>query len=169
MSLPTGTLTFLFTDVQGSTQLWEQAPHAMRLALTRHDEIAADVVGSHEGLLVKPRGEGDSLFAVFARATDAAGCALALQTAFAAEPWSAEAPLTVRMALHTGEVQLRDGDYYGQAVNRCARLRALGHGGQILLSLTTEELVRDSLPPEACLQDLGEQRLRDLSRPERVF
>ena len=169
MFLPTGTLTFLFTDVQGSTQLWEQSPTAMRLALARHDEIAAAIIDAHDGLLVKSRGEGDSLFAVFARATDAAQAALALQTAFAAEPWPVETPLSVRMALHTGEVQLRDGDYYGPAINRCARLRALGHGGQTLLSLTTEELVRDSLPPEACLRDLGEQRLRDLSRPERVF
>ena len=169
MPLPTGTLTFLFTDVQGSTQLWEQAPHAMRLALARHDEIALGVINACDGLLVKSRGEGDSLFAVFARATDAAQAALTLQTACAAEPWPAETPLSVRMALHTGEVQLRDGDYYGPAINRCDRLRALGHGGQTLLSLTTEELVRDSLPPEACLRDLGEQRLRDLSRPERVF
>lgn len=169
MSQPTGTLTFLLTDVQGSTQLWERSPQAMQEALDRHDSLAESIVETHGGRLVKSRGEGDSLFAVFARTTDAAQAALTLQAAFASEPWPTATPLSVRMALHTGEVQLRDGDYYGQAVNRCARLRALGSGGQILLSLATEELVRDLLPPNVCLRDLGEQRLRDLSRPERVF
>src|SRR5439155_301480 len=117
----------------------------------------------------KSQGEGDSVFAVFARAADALAAACALQEAMAAEPWPAETPLRVRVALHTGEADLRKGDYYGPAVNRCARLRSAGHGGQILLCLATQEIVRDQLPDGASLRDLGERRLKDLIRPERVF
>jgi predicted ATPase/class 3 adenylate cyclase len=163
------TVTFLFTDIEGSTKLWEEHPQAMRAALTRHDALAADLIARHEGTLVKSRGEGDSLFCVFARATDAAAAACALQLALVAEPWPEETPLHIRMALHTGEADVREGDYYGSAVNRCARLRAIGHGGQVLLSLPTEELTRDTLPPAVRLQSLGEHRLRDLARPETVF
>src|SRR5438874_6889157 len=130
--LPSGTVTFLFTDIEGSTRLWEQHPQAMEGALARHDALAAEVIGRHGGTLVKHRGEGDSLFAVFPRAVDAVSAAFALQQAFMAEPWPADAPLRVRMALHTGDASARDGDYYGAAVNRCARLRAAAHGGQIL-------------------------------------
>jgi len=169
MSLPTGTLTFLLTDVQGSTTLWEQAPRAMQEALARCEALTRSAVEQQDGFLVKSRGEGDSVFAVFARAADAALAALALQKAFHAEPWPDETCLSVRIALHTGEVQLRDGDYYGQAINRAARLRSLGNGGQILLSQTTCEIIIDNLPFGAELTDLGEQHLRDLSRPERVF
>src|ERR671933_2464492 len=131
--LPTGTVTFLFTDIAGSTALWEQQPAAMRLALARHDELVEAIVAQHAGTVIRPRGEGDSRFAVFARATDAVTCAAALQQAFWAEPWSTPTPLRVRMALHTGEADLRAGDYYGSAVNRCARLRAVAHGGQTLV------------------------------------
>ena len=168
-NLPTGTVTFLFTDVEGSTRLWEQAPEAMRLALARHDALAADVIAHHDGVLVRPRGEGDSLFAVFARATDAVAAACSLQIALSQEPWPSETPLVVRMALHTGEGELRDGDFYGRAVNRCARIRAAANGGQVLLSRATCELVRDSLPQGAGLLDLGERKLRDLKRPEHLF
>jgi predicted ATPase/class 3 adenylate cyclase len=167
--LPSGTVTFLFTDIQGSTRLWEQHPEAMRAAMTRHDALAAELVIRHDGVLVKPRGEGDSLFFVFSRATDALACACAFQQALCSEPWPSETPLRVRMALHTGEADLQESDYYGVAVNRCARLRAIGHGGQVLLSAATQELVRDILPPSASLESLGEHRLRDLSRPETVF
>jgi len=118
---------------------------------------------------VRPRGEGNSRFCVFARATDAVVAAAAIQQALHAEPWPTATPLRVRMALHTGEADLRDGDYYGSAVNRCARLRAIAHGGQALLSMATEELVRDGLPAGVTLHDLGEHRLSDLARPERVF
>ncbi|MBA2449845.1 MAG: hypothetical protein H0V51_17620 [Chloroflexi bacterium] len=117
---------------------------------------------------IRPRGEGDSRFAVFTSAADAAGAALTIQRAFAAEGWPTPRPIRVRIGLHTGEAQLRDGDYYGSAVNRCARLRGIGHGGQILLSEATAALVRDDLPAGASLLDLGARRLRDLSRPERV-
>src|SRR5919206_2773473 len=135
--LPTGTVTFLLTDIAGSPRLWEQHPAAMRQALVRHDALVETVVVEHGGVVVRPRGEGDSRFAVFPRATEAVAAAAALQQALHAEPWPTSTPFRVRMALHTGEADLRDGDYYGTAVNRCARLRAAGHGGQILLSLAT--------------------------------
>src|SRR5690349_19929995 len=140
--LPSGTVTFLLTDIEGSTRLWEKHPEAMKAAVARHDALAASVIAAHQGVLVKSRGEGDSLFAVFARATDAVTAAAALQKALLGEEWPTPAPLRVRMALHTGEADLREGDYYGAAVNRCARLRGAAHGGQVLLSGATQELVR---------------------------
>jgi predicted ATPase/class 3 adenylate cyclase len=167
--LPTGTITFLFTDVEGSTRLWERVPDAANRALMRHDALIETCVAQHAGLLVRPRGEGDSRFAVFDQATDAVEGAAAIQRALAAERWPTPTPLRVRMALHTGEADLRAGDYYGSAVNRCARLRSIAHGGQILLSGTTVDLVRDDLPGKLQLRDMGEHRLKDLSRPERVF
>src|SRR5919199_2407006 len=132
--LPTGTVTFLFTDIAGSTALWEQQPETARLALMRHDALVEQIVAQHAGSVVRPRGEGDSRFAVFARASDAVAAAATLQQALHAEPWPTSTPLRVRMGVHTGEADLRAGDYYGTAVNRCARLRAVAHGGQTLLS-----------------------------------
>jgi predicted ATPase/class 3 adenylate cyclase len=167
--LPSGTVTFLFTDIEGSTGLWEQHPEQARTAMTRHDEIVNDVVGRYDGILVRPRGEGDSRFVVFRRATNAVAGAAALQEALHAEQWPAQAPLRVRMALHTGEADLRDGDYYGTAVNRCARLRSAAHGGQTLLSGVTYDLVRDELPAGVELRDLGEHNLKDLQRPEHIY
>jgi predicted ATPase/class 3 adenylate cyclase len=167
--LPTGTITFLFTDVEGSTRLWERVPDAANRALMRHDALIETCVANHAGLLVRPRGEGDSRFAVFAQATDAVVAAAAIQRTLAAERWPTPTPLRVRMALHTGEADLRAGDYYGSAVNRCARLRSIAHGGQTLLSGTTVDLVHEALPPKLQLRDLGEHRLKDLSRPERVY
>lgn len=166
--LPGGTLTFLFTDVEGSTLLWEQHPEAMQAMLVRHDALVEACVERHGGMLVRPRGEGDSRFAVFPQPTGAVAAAAAIQQALHAEPWPV-ASLRVRMALHTGPSTLREGDYYGTEVNRCARLRAIAHGGQTLLSETTYRLVQDALPPGVSLRDLGEHRLRDLTRPERVF
>src|SRR5918912_2484791 len=153
--LPTGTVTFLFTDVEGSTNLWERHPDKMRAALVRHDHLIERLVAEHRGVVVRPRGEGDSRFAVFPRASDAVAAAAAIQRALHEEPWPAETRLRVRMALHTGEADLRDGDYYGAAVNRCARLRAIAHGGQTLLSVATYDLVRDAIPPGVSLADLG--------------
>jgi predicted ATPase/class 3 adenylate cyclase len=167
--LPTGTVTFLLTDVEGSTRLWEQHPTAMWVAAARHDTIVEELVAHHHGVLVRPRGEGDSRFAVFARASDAVTSAASLQQSLVAEPWPTPTPLRVRMALLTGEADLREGDYYGTAVNRCARLRGIAHGGQVLVSQTAHDLVRGALPAGLGLRDLGEHRLADLSLPERVF
>jgi predicted ATPase/class 3 adenylate cyclase/DNA-binding XRE family transcriptional regulator len=168
-SLPTGTLTFLLTDVEGSTRLWEEHPQEMRAALARHDTLVEAAVAQYEGRVVRPRGEGDSRFAVFARATDAVAAAADMQQALFTEPWPPGVVLRVRMALHTGEAHVRAGDYYGSAVNRCARLRAVANSGQILLSQATYDLIRDNLPPGVSLRDLGEHRLKDLTRPEPIF
>lgn len=169
MLLPTGTITFLFTDVEDSVRLWEKDAASMRQALARHDTLAAETIAAHQGLLIKSRGEGDSLFVVFARAADAVACACRLQLALIAEMWPTPDPLRVRMALHSGEADLREMDYYGAAVNRCARLRAIAQGGQILLSRAVRELCQDGLLEEAALLDLGERRLRDLAEPEYVY
>jgi predicted ATPase/class 3 adenylate cyclase len=150
------------TDIEGSTRLWQQRRKEMHAATTRHDALAVEVVSRHDGTLVKDRGEGDSLFCVFAQATDAVTAACALQQVFLAEPWATGTPLRVRMALHTGEADQRDGDYYGPTVNRCARIRAAGHGGQILLSDATRALSQSDLPPDATLRDCGTHRLRDV-------
>jgi predicted ATPase/class 3 adenylate cyclase len=167
--MPAGIITFLFTDVEGSTRLWELQPAAMREAMARHDGVIEATVAHSSGRVVRPRGEGDSRFAVFARATDAVAAARDIQQALAAEPWPTPRPLRVRMALHTGETDLRAGDYYGSDVNRCARLRAIAYGGQTLLSQSTHDLVRDALPEEVAVRDLGEHRLKDLQRAEHVY
>jgi predicted ATPase/class 3 adenylate cyclase/DNA-binding CsgD family transcriptional regulator len=167
--LPSGTVTFLLTDVEGSTALWEEAPEAMRAALLRHDALFEQAIRAHGGVHIRPRGEGDSRFAVFASATDSIAAAVAIQRAYAAEPWPTPRPIKVRIGLHTSEAEPRDGDYYGAAVNRCARLRGAGHGGQILLSEATAALVRLALPDAVSLGDLGKHRLRDVASPERVF
>ncbi len=168
-ALPTGIITFLFTDVEGSTRLWEQHPDVMWQAMARHDELIEANVTRGSGAVVRPRGEGDSRFAVFTRARDAVGAARDIQRALSMEIWTTPRPLHVRMALHTGEADLRAGDYYGSDVNRCARLRAIASGGQTLLSQATFDLVRDAVPDDVTLLDLGEHRLKDLQRPERVY
>jgi predicted ATPase/class 3 adenylate cyclase len=165
--MPTGTVTFLFTDLEGSTRLWEQHPRAMRTALARHDGILRDAVVANGGLVVKSTGDG--LHAVFRSAECALAAAAAGQRALTAEEWDETGSLRVRMGIHTGASELRDEDYFGPALNRAARLMAVAHGGQVLVSLVTEELVRDSLVSELELVELGEHRLRDLSRPERIF
>ncbi|MDP9333891.1 MAG: adenylate/guanylate cyclase domain-containing protein, partial [Actinomycetota bacterium] len=162
-----GTVTFLFTDIEGSTRLWEEQPEAMRAALARHDAILRDAVIAHRGSVVKTTGDG--IFAAFAAARDAVTAALAGQRALSAERLGQTGPLRVRMGLHTGAAELRDGDYFGADVNRTARLMAAGHGGQILVSGATEELVRDQLPEASSLVGLGEHRLRGLERREAVF
>src|SRR5215207_8912657 len=163
---PTGTVTFLFTDIEGSTRRWDAQPEAMPAALARHDAIVRDAVERHGGHVFKTL--GDAFYAAFARATDAVMAAVAAQRALAAESWGAAGAGRVRMALHTGAADERDGDYYGQPVNRVARLHEAGHGGQVLLTGVTADLVRDRLPDGVQLRDLGEHRLRDLARPERV-
>ena len=165
--LPSGTVTFLFTDVEGSTRLWEQHPEAMRPALARHDEILHDAVAAHDGHLVKRTGDG--IHAVFATAHDAVDAAVAAQLALAALSLGETSPLRARMGVHTCEAEYRDGDYFGSEVNRAARLMSVAHGGQVVVSLATSALVRDSLAPEVGMVDLGEHRLRDLAQPVRVF
>ncbi len=165
--LPTGTVTFLFTDLEGSTRLWEEHPDAMQAALARHDEILRDAIAAHDGHVVKTTGDG--VHAVFVDAVAAARAARDAQLALARETWHDVPPLLVRMGLHTGPAELRDGDYYGTAVNRAARLMSVAHGGQVVVSLTTEELLRDAAVDDFTLIPLGEHRLRDLSRPERIF
>ena len=128
--LPSGTVTFLLTDIEGSSHLWEQHPAAMQTALARHDALLSSVVALHGGFVIKSRGEGDSLFAVFARASDAVAAALTGQRALTSEPWPLPQPLRVRMALHTGEAELRDSDYYGSPVNRAARIRSAAEPDQ---------------------------------------
>jgi predicted ATPase/class 3 adenylate cyclase len=166
---PNCLVTYLFTDVAGSTRLWEEAPQAMSEALARHDQLIETLVAEHGGALVRPRGEGDSRFAVFARAIDAAVAACAIQLALEDEAWRTPTRVRVRMALHTGQAEFRAGDYYGTAVNRAARLRAIASAGQTLLSAATAELVRDALPAGMTLRGLGTHRLKDLSEPEQVF
>jgi predicted ATPase/class 3 adenylate cyclase len=165
--LPTGTVTILFTDIEGSTTLWEHHPEAMRTALARHDDLLREVITAHDGFVFKM--VGDAVYAAFATAPDAVAAALAAQRAVMAEQWGEVGPLRVRMALHSGAAQCREGDYFGPNLNRVARLLATGYGGQILLSLATEELARDPLPAGVSLQDLGEHALKDLLRPEHVY
>jgi predicted ATPase/class 3 adenylate cyclase len=163
------TLTFLLTDIEGSTRLWEEHHEAMGGALAGHDRLVSQVVADHGGRLVKAKGEGDSTFSVFTSPAQAVAAALELQRAFAAEPWPLPTPLTVRVAVHAGDAQEREADFYGPVVNRCARLRAIGHGGQVLVSAAVAELVRNDLPEGAYLRELGLHRLKDLAAPERVF
>lgn len=164
---PTGTVTFLFTDIEGSTKLWEEHPEQMRLALARHDALLRDAVVSHGGTIFKSTGDGCA--AAFPTAPDALLAVLAAQQALAHEAWPESVQIRVRMALHTGAAELRDGDYFGPPLNRAARLLSAAHGGQVLLSEATQELTRDTLPTGASLKSLGEHRLRDLARPEQVF
>ena len=160
--LPTGTVTLLLADVEGSTRLWETQPDAMKVAVERLDQTVSDAVAAHHGVRPVEQGEGDSFVIAFARAADAVDCALELQRA-------PLAPIKLRIGLHTGDVQLRDeGNYIGPTINRTARLRDLAHGGQTVLSGATEPLVIDQLPEGVTLADLGTHPLRDLPRPERV-
>ena len=162
--LPTGTVTFLFTDLEGSTRLWQEHPEAMQDASARHDAIVREAIESHDGHVVKTTGDG--FHAVFARARDAIDTAVAAQLVLGAEAWGAPGSLRVRMGIHSGPAEVRDGDYYGTAVNKAARLMSVAHGAQIVVSLATEQLVPDG---DVELLDLGEHALRDLARPERVF
>lgn len=164
---PTGTITLMFTDIEGSTKLWEAFPGSMREALARHDAILRQVIAESHGYVFKT--VGDAFCAAFATAPDAVQAVLAAQLALAREPWPEETPIKVRMALHTGAVSSRDDDYFGPPLNRVARLLATGHGGQVLLSQTTYELTRDVLPPNSACREMGEHRLKDLGRPEVIF
>jgi predicted ATPase/class 3 adenylate cyclase/DNA-binding CsgD family transcriptional regulator len=160
--LPTGTVTLLLADVEGSTRLWETQPKEMTAAIAQLDSTLAELIAIHGGVRPVEQGEGDSFVLAFARASDAVVCALALQRA-------PLAPIRLRIGVNTGEIQLRDeGNYIGPTINRTARLRDLAHGGQTVLSGATESMVLDHLPDDAWLNDLGSHPLRDLPRPERV-
>jgi class 3 adenylate cyclase len=165
--LPSGTVTFLFTDIEGSTRLWEDHPKAMQGALARHDELLRGAIEAHDGHVVKMTGDG--VHGVFSTAHSALDAAVAAQRSLCEEPWGETGELRVRIAVHTGEAEYRAGDYYGTAVNRAARLMSIGHGQQVLVSNATEQVVGDDLPPEVQFVDLGEHQLRDLSTVERVF
>jgi predicted ATPase/class 3 adenylate cyclase len=161
------TLSFLFTDVEGSTRLWERFPDGMRASLAQHDAVLRAAVEGAGGTVVKTTGDG--VMAVFRTAGESLAACLAAQKALQRETWGETGPLRVRMGLHVGEDSGDGHDYHGPAVNRAARIMAAGHGGQVLLSGATAALVLDQLPDGASLMDLGEHRLRDLARPERVF
>ena len=162
MGAPTGTVTFLFTDIEGSTRLWDRAAMAMRTALARHDAIVRGAIEAHGGYVFATGGDGFA--SVFGRAAGGLGAALDAQHRLGEEAWPDGTEILVRMGLHTGEVEERDGDYFGPAVNRAARLMAVAHGGQVVCSEVTA-----GLAPELPVIDLGEHRLPDLDRPLRVF
>src|SRR6476661_3812540 len=165
--LPTGTVTFLFTDLEGSTRLWEQHPDAMRDALARHDEILHAAIEAQSGVVFSEMGDG--MAAAFPSAPSALQACLDAQRDMLDAPWG-DTPLKARMGLHAGDGLLRaDGQYVNAPLNRCARLMGVAHGGQVVLSDTVEAVVRDSLPADATLVDLGDHRLRDLANPMHVF
>ena len=164
--LPSGTVTFLFTDVEGSTRLLERHPQAYRAALLRHHAILREAVERHRGAIFET--VGDAIYAAFSSATDAVAAALSAQRDLHGEPWGELGELKVRMGLHTGEVELQGEHYFGAALYRCARLASAGHGGQVVLSSATAELVQKMLPDGVGLRDLGEHRLKDLQRAERI-
>ena len=165
--LPSGTVTFLFTDIEGSSKLWEAHPEAMREALTRHDVLMREAIESSRGHVF--RTQGDAFCATFTTAADAVSALVSAQVALASESWPETTPIKVRIALHTGVAEIRDGDYFGACVNRVARLLSAGHGGQALLSQTTFDLARDALANGAQLREMGEHQLKDLGRPEYVY
>lgn len=165
---PTGTITFLFSDIEGSTRLWEAHPQAMEAALRRHDAILREAFEAHGGYIFKT--VGDAFYGAFQTPAQAVAAALQSQNMLADEPWSEEiGRLRVRMALHAGSADERDGDYFGPPLNRVARLLSAGHGGQVLLTAAAAELARDRLPSGVSLIDLGFHRLKDLPQPETVF
>ena len=167
MFLPSGTVTFLFTDIEGSTALWENQTEAMRAALRHHDALLRRIIEAGNGVVFKT--VGDAFCAVFSNAADALGVAVACQQALKKDWPEAAIPLRVRVALHTGAADEHDNDYFGPPVNRVARLLAAGHGQQILVSAATYELVRDRLPENVGLRDLELHRLKDLERSEHVW
>jgi predicted ATPase/class 3 adenylate cyclase len=166
-ALPSGTVTFLFTDVEGSTRLLERNPEAYRAAISRHHAILSRAVADNGGAIFET--VGDAVYAVFASPRDGVAAALRAQHDLHGAAWGESGPLRVRMGLHTGEVELQGDHYFGVTLNRCGRIVTAGHGGQVLLSATTADLVRETLPAAAGLRDLGDHRLRDLQRPERLF
>jgi YVTN family beta-propeller protein len=166
LELPAGTVTFLFSDIEGSTQLLKELGPRYADALAEHQRILRDAFAAHGGREVDT--QGDSFFVAFGRAKDAVAAAADAQRDLAAHPWPGGTMLRVRMGLHTGEPRLGGERYVGLGVHRAARIAAAGHGGQVLLSRTTRDLVEDELPPGVTIRDLGERRLKDMDRPEHL-
>jgi class 3 adenylate cyclase len=164
---PSGTVTLLFTDVEGSTQLWDAERDAMAVALRRHDEILREAIEQADGYVFKT--VGDAFCAAFSTARSGLDAALSAQQNLAAQSWPTSRPIVVRMGLHSGVCEERDGDYFGPAVNRVARLLAVADGGQVLVSGVTAELLTDEMPEGVDLRELGTHQLKDLSRPERIY
>ncbi|MFN2138193.1 MAG: ATP-binding protein [Candidatus Promineifilaceae bacterium] len=164
--LPSGTVIFLFSDIEKSTRLWEQHPHAMRQAVARHDALLRRIIEDNNGYVFKT--VGDAFCATFGRVSAAVECAVAIQQALLAEEWG-DTPIWVRLALHAGEAEEREGDYFGPEVNRVARLLSAGHGGQILVSEVTVQLAHGKLPGQIEIRDLGSHYLKDISSPEHIF
>ena len=167
MAVPSGTVTFLFTDVVGSTRLWDEHPQAMRQALEIHDRLVKDAIAAGTGYVFATG--GDAFCAAFGSARDALTAAIAIQTALAGQVWPDQAAVRVRIGLYTGEAFERDGDYYGPAVNRAARLMGLGCGGEIICGEITARVLRSHLGDDVTLVDLGEQRLKGLAASEHAF
>jgi class 3 adenylate cyclase len=165
--IPTGTVTFLFTDVEASTRRWEDHPSEMKGAMASHDDIVRSSIEDNAGHIFTTA--GDAFCAAFSSPHDAVDAAVDAQVKLESEAWGAVAPFRVRMALHTGNADERDGDYFGPPLNRCARLLATGHGGQIIVSSATAQLLRGEAPDGVVLEDLGAHELKDLDIPEHVF
>jgi class 3 adenylate cyclase len=164
---PTGTVAFLFTDIERSTQRWESHREAMNDAVKRHDVLLRDAIDRHSGYVFKAI--GDAFCVAFARVSDAVASAFEAQRALSAEDFSSVGGLPIRIGLHAGEASERNGDYFGPAVNRVARLVSIGHGGQILLSGVTRDLAHSDLPAGTSLLYLGSHRLKDLTEAEHVW
>ena len=165
---PSGTVTFLLTDLEGSTRMWERDPVAMKAAMVRHDEILEKAIAANQGYVFSRMGDG--MAAAFATAGDAVMSAITIKHALAEENWRTADPLKARIGLHTAEaVIVDDTGYASLPINRCSRLMSAAHGGQIVLSGTTQALLGDQLPDGLALLDLGEHRLRDLGSPTRIF
>jgi predicted ATPase/class 3 adenylate cyclase len=166
---PGGLVVFMLTDLEGSTRAWEGNPAAMRQAMSRHDSILSGCIQRHGGSQVEAGREGDSVLAAFKNAPAAAAAALEIQREIHDASWPEGLELRIRIAIHAGEAQLRGGHYYGQALNRCARILATCHPGQVLMSRAAQELLADELPAESEVWDLGVHGLKDLKRPEQIF
>jgi len=164
---PTGTVTFLFTDIEGSTRLLKELRDDYGAVLADHQRIVRDALAAHDGWEIDT--QGDSFFAAFRRAKDAVGAAVDAQRALAAHEWPRNTQLRVRMGMHTGEPAVGGERYVGLGVHRAARIAAAGHGGQVLVSQTTRGLLRDDPPPDVTLRDLGEHELKDMDEPERIY
>jgi class 3 adenylate cyclase len=168
-SLPDGIVTFLMTDVVESTVMWIHSRAEMYAAMRRHDQLLSAAIESNGGVVIKERGEGDSFFAVFLRATDAVAAALDAQEAILSEPWRDRIQISVRMAILTGEADAQDRDYRSPAVNRCAKLRRRAVGSQVLVSETTYSIVADILRDDIQLVSVGKRRLEGHDRPEEIY